>query len=208
MWPEGGVPDSLVVWLVLAALPLLVASCTAFTKVSVVVAALRIGLGAELLLPFSALLALSVAVTSVIMAPVAYEMFDTYQRSSIAHAPAAELGYASWRPVFGPLWEFMSMHADDGELAFFADLQQLPISHPLVLVPGFLVSELSRGLYLAVLIIVPFALVELLVAQVLGLLGISPQPLGLIALPLKILLFLAAGGWTLVLGNLVRGYAP
>ena len=176
-------------WVWLAALPLLLATCTAFTKVSVVLAALRIGLGAEALLPWSAVLALALVVSAVIMAPLAAE--------------TAEGVIAAARPLL----EFLARHAAPAEVDFFAGLQGLAGDHPLVVVPAFLVSELGEALHLAVLILLPFALLDLVVAQIFALVGLPGQPLALVTLPLKVRLFLAVGGWAVVIGGLVEGYA-
>ena len=182
-------------WVWLAALPLLLATCTAFTKVSVVLAALRIGLGAEALLPWSAVLALALVVSAVIMAPLAAEA------APLLAAPEGVVAAAR------PLLDFLAHHAAPAELDFFAALQGLASDHPLVVVPAFLVSELGEALHLAVLILLPFALLDLVVAQIFALIGLPGQPLALVTLPLKVLLFLAVGGWQVVIGGLVEGYA-
>jgi flagellar biosynthesis protein FliP len=206
MGADLGIPPELLGWVVLAALPLLVATATAFTKVSVVLAALRLGLSAEALLPYGVVLALAVVVTAVIMGPVGLEVAAAVEAAGGLEALLAGPG-AGWLPVFEPLRAFLLRHADPGELAFFAELQHTVPHHPLALAPAFLVTELTEALHMAVLIIVPFVLVDLLVAQTLALIGLAQQPLPLVTIPLKILLFLAAGGWDIVIGSLVETYA-
>ncbi len=187
----GGAPA----WILLAALPLFLATCTAFTKVSVVFAALRTALGAEMLLPWTAVVALSTVVTAVIMGPVA-----------LAIAPLIEFGGLG-PEALAPVAEFLSRHADPEQLDVFAATQALPVDHPLVLIPAFLVTELSEALHMAVVILLPFAIVDLIVAQIFVLLGLPGQPLPLVSLPLKVLLFLAIGGWQVVILGLIQGYA-
>lgn len=205
MGPEQGVPAELGLWLVVAAVPLVLAACTAFTKASVVLAALRVGLGAETLLPWAAMLALALVVTAVIMAPTGLE---TWSAVETAGGPQAlvEAGALAWLEALAPLREFLERHASEAEIEFFASLQGRDPSHPLVLVPAFLVTELSEALRMAVLLLVPFVVVDLVVAQALALLGITNQPATPIALPAKVLLFLGAGGWDVVVGGLVEGY--
>jgi type III secretory pathway component EscR len=193
---DAGVLGGAPAWVLLAALPLLLASCTAFTKVSVVFAALRTALGAEMLLPWSAILALSVVITAVIMGPVALEM-----------APLLEVAGGLGPEVLTPVAEFLGRHADPAEIDLFAATQGLAADHPLVLVPAFLVTELGEALHMAVLILLPFAIVDLIVAQIFALVGLPGQPLALVSLPLKVLLFLAIGGWEAVIVSLVAGYA-
>ncbi|MCH9681388.1 MAG: hypothetical protein K0V04_08145 [Deltaproteobacteria bacterium] len=192
-------------WLVLAALPLVLAIATAFTKSSVVLGALRIGLGAETLLPWSAMLALALVVTGIVMAPVA---LDTLARVDAAGGVSALAGADPevWLAVVEPLTDFLGRHTDPDELVFFAQLQGVEAADPRALVPAFLVTELTEALHMAVLIVLPLVLVDLVVAQGLTLLGLATAPGPLVTLPLKLLLFLAAGGWDVVIGGLVEGY--
>ena len=192
-------------WLALVGLPLVLVVATAFAKSSVVLGALRVGLGAEALLPWSAMLALALVVTGVVMAPVAIDSFEAAQ-SAGGWAALSGAGWDAWAPVFEPLRAFVERHAAPEELAFFGDLQGLPEADPRVLVPGFLVTELTEALHMAVLVLLPLVLVDLVVAQALTLLGLNNAPGPLVTLPLKILLFLAVGGWDVVIGGLVEGY--
>jgi type III secretory pathway component EscR len=200
-------PPGLLAWVVLTAGPLLAITCTAFTKASVVLSALRVGLGAEQLLPWSAVFALSLAVTAVIMGPVAAASLAALERAGgltgLQEGPGSQvLG------VLAPLQEFLARHAEAAELDFFADLQRLPAEHPLTLVPAFLVTELGEALQISLLILVPFVLVDLVLAQVLVLMGLGGgQSQPLVGLPLKIALFLAVGGWDVLVRGLVEGYA-
>ena len=200
-------PPGIAAWAALTAAPLLAITCTAFTKASVVLSALRVGLGAELLLPWSAVFALSLAITVVVMGPVAAASLEALEVAGgiegLARGPGSQLV-----GVLEPLLEFLARHADPGELGFFVELQGVPAEHPLALIPAFLITELGEALQISLLILVPFVLVDLVVAQVLLLLGLaggSAQPL--ISLPLKIALFLAVGGWGVVVRGLVEGYA-
>lgn len=195
-------------WVVLAALPLVLGMATAFTKASVVLGALRVGLGAEALLPWSAMLALALVITGVVMGPVALETTAVVEAAggiSVLTAPGTSA--ADWEPVAAPLLEFLQRHAAADELRFFAELQGVGVADPRAVVPGFLVTELAEALHMAVLVLLPLVLVDLVVAQALTLLGLAAAPGPLVTLPLKLLLFLAAGGWDVVVGGLVEGYA-
>lgn len=187
--------DALPAWLLFAALPLVLATSTAFTKISVVLSALRVALGAEMLLPWTAIAALSLVLTAIVMAPVGLMVAAGYQATG-------GLG----PEIFDPLLSFLTRHSDGGQLEFFADTQALAATHPLVVVPAFLVTELTEALHMAVVILLPFAVVDLLIAQIFALLGFPGQPLTTVSLPLKVLLFLAIGGWGVVIGGLMDGY--
>lgn len=200
-------PPGIAAWAALTIAPLLAITCTAFTKASVVLSALRVGLGAELLLPWSAVFALSLAITAVVMGPVAAASLEALTAAggieNLTQGPGSQVA-----EVLAPLLEFLGRHADAGELGFFVELQGVPAEHPLALIPAFLVTELGEALQISLLILVPFVLVDLVVAQVLvllGLAGTSSQPL--VSLPLKLALFLAVGGWDVIVRGLVEGYA-
>jgi type III secretory pathway component EscR len=204
---ELDLPPGLLAWVALTVGPLLAITCTAFTKASVVLSALRVGLGAEQLLPWSAVFALSLAITAVIMGPVAAASLQALAEAGgiagLREGPGAQIS-----AVLAPLQEFLARHAEPGELDFFADLQGLPAEHPLALVPAFLVTELGEALQISLLILVPFVLVDLVLAQVLVLMGLGGgQTQPLVGLPLKIALFLAVGGWDVIVRGLVEGYA-
>ncbi len=192
-------------WLAIAALPLALTACTAFTKISVVLSALRVGLGAERILPWGAVFALAVVMTGVIMAPIGLSLFAGIEASGGVEGLSGA-GVEVWQRALAPLSEFMTRHAAVGELEFFAELQGLGQGHPLVLIPAFLVTELGEAFVMAVLILVPLVAVDVLLAQVFVLIGLPGQPLPLVALPMKLLLFLAVNGWDVVLGGLVEGY--
>lgn len=194
------------VWVGLAALPLVLALCTAFTKSLVVVGALRTGLGAEAFLPWPIVLAVAAVITGVVMLPVAGALALGLESvggvEALVQAPA-EHGAT----LLQPLLDFTQRHADPAELDFFADLQGRPAQQGWVSVPAFVVTELTEALAIAVVILVPFVLADLVVGQALMLGGLASVPQPLVSVPVKLLLFLAVGGWDVVIGGLVKGYA-
>jgi type III secretory pathway component EscR len=188
----------------LAALPLVLAAATAFTKSSVLLGALRVGLGAEALLPMAAVIALALVVTAVVMGPTAVDVLDEVEArggfATLSGSPAA------WLDALEPWRAFLFRHCDAAELEFFAELQGKGVQDPIVVVPAFLVTELGEALAMAVVVLVPLVVVDLVVAQALALLGLAQMPVQLVAVPLKLLLFLAVGGWDVIVGGLVQGY--
>ncbi len=202
---EGGLGGELGLWIALALIPLLIGACTAFAKISVVLGALRAGLGAEQLLPYGIVVSLAVVLTAVVMGPVGIEVYDAVVDLGGLEALSAA-GPERWVLALEPLGDFLTRNASDAELDFFADLQGRPAGDPFVLVPAFLVTELGEALLLAVLVLVPFVLVDLIAAQVVTLAGLASTPQPLMTLPIKVLLFLAAGGWDAIVTGLVEGY--
>jgi flagellar biosynthesis protein FliP len=202
---ELAASPTLAIWVVVLGLPLVLTLATAFTKSTVVLGALRVGLGAEAILPAAAVLGVALVVTGIVMAPTAVALLDGIDA---AGGPAGLVagGPDTWREAAAPLLSFASRHARADEVAFFAELQGRAAADPLVVIPAFLVTELTEALSMAVVILVPLLVVDLLVAQTLVLLGLTNAPTPLVTVPLKLLLFLSVGGWDLVLGGLVEGY--
>jgi len=197
--------ESLGLWIAVAAIPLGLALATAFTKVSVVLGALRIGLGAEALLAVPTIFALALLVTAVVMSPVMTELVRSVDAAGGIEVLALAES-ADWLVAAEPLVAFVREHADPGEVEFFGGLLSRGEGDLLVMVSAFVATELAEALAIAVVILVPFVLVDLLVAQTLVLVGLTNQSPTLVVLPLKLLLFLGAGGWDLVIGGLVEGY--
>jgi flagellar biosynthesis protein FliP len=194
------------VWAIVLGLPLVLTLATAFTKSTVVLGALRLGLSAEALLPAPVILSLALVVTAIVMAPTAAATMDAVEVAGGLEA-LVQGARADWRPVAAPLLDFVARHADPAEVEFFAQLGGRAATDPTVIVPAFLATELTEALAMAVVILLPFVVVDLLAAQALGLAGVQPPSSQLVTVPLKILLFLAVGGWDVVIGGLAQGYA-
>jgi flagellar biosynthesis protein FliP len=201
------VPDGTWTWaaiIAIAVVPIVLMAATAFAKSSVLLGAVRVGLGAEALLPLPVILALAIVVTTIVMAPTAGAVLSEID----ARGGLATLGTdaAAWLDAAAPWSDFLRRHADPDELTAFVELQARSSDDPLVLVPAFLTTELREALQMAVVILVPLVIVDLLVAHASALLGLATMPTQLVAVPLKLLLFLAVGGWDVVIGGLVEGY--
>ena len=194
------------VWALVLGLPLVLTLATAFTKSTVVLGALRLGLSAEALLPAPVILSLALVVTAIVMAPTAAATFDAVQAAGGLDA-LMDGSLPEWRPVAAPILDFVGRHADPEEVRFFAELGGRAPTDPTVIVPAFLATELTEALAMAVMILLPFVVVDLLAAQALALAGVQAPSSQLVTAPLKILLFLAVGGWDVVIGGLAQGYA-
>ena len=189
----------------IAVLPVLLTAATAFAKSSVLLGAVRVGLGAEALLSAPVIFALAIVLTTVVMAPTAGAVLGEIDANGGADA-LASASPAAWWEMVEPWRAFLQRHADPGELEFFAQLQERPTGDPLVVVPAFLITELREALTMAVVVLVPLVVVDLLVAQTTVLLGMTQLQVQVVSVPLKLLLFLAIDGWNVVIGGLVAGY--
>jgi flagellar biosynthesis protein FliP len=199
-------PSDLTGWIVFAAVPLLVITATAFTKATVVFGALRVGLGAEAIIPQTAVLAISFVVMAVVMGPAVVAIVEQIEALGGLDAVLAG-GPNQWLAALEPLFDFLRRNAAADELAFFSELGGRSTEDPLVAIPGFLTTELTEALMMAVIIILPLVVVDLIVAQVLALIGLINQPTAIVTVPLKLLLFLSVGGWDVVVRGIVGGYA-
>jgi flagellar biosynthesis protein FliP len=111
-----------------------------------------------------------------------------------------------------PLKAFLAKHASERDKATFVDLgaklgQKRTADELAVLAPAFVTTELREAFAIAVLIFVPFLVIDLLVGLGLAALGLSTTSPQTVALPIKLLLFVAVDGWRLLIDSLLRGYA-
>jgi flagellar biosynthesis protein FliP len=203
---ELGLPQGALAWWLVAALPLALAGCTAFAKISIVLAAVRIGLGAELLLPYVVILALALALTGVAMAPTATSCWSAVESAGGIDG-VIRGGPEAWMLALDPLRAFLSLHADPAEKALFAGLGGRSEEHVLAVIPAFLVTEISEALSIVVYVLIPFIVIDLAAAQVVSIMSLQGVPLPLLTLPAKLLLFLAVGGWDRIVIGLLEGYA-
>lgn len=197
------------VWVAVGALvPLLAVTATAFAKAAVLLGALRSGLGVPGALPVVVTTGLAAVLTALVMAPVGRAAFeavgDLPPEAPAAWAQAAERGW----PV---VEDFLNRHTRPEDTALVraavAELAPAGTPGPEERVAAFLVSELTAAFELAVLLLLPFLVVDLLVANTLAVVGFALLPPPLVALPFKLLLFVAAGGWGLLVRGFVTGYA-
>lgn len=205
-----GVPASALPWLVLLPfVPALLLGFTAFVRIAVVLFLLRQGLGAGQSLPNTVLVGLAILLTGVAMLPV----WQTVDREAYTPFQAGEIGFDEARTrAAEPLKAFMVRQARSEDLAFFAErtpgldpaqAAEWPLA---VLAPAFLTSELKTAFQIAFMVILPFLVIDLVVAAVLVALGMVMLPPQLVSLPLKLLLFVAVDGWHLLVAGLVSGF--
>ena len=194
----------LLIWFIFAAVPLFVVACTAFAKVAIVFSALRIGLGAENLLPYIALLTLALLVTGVIMTPAIELSWGLLQsHGGWATSPQAWLDFIS--ELAEPWFRFLKANAAERQLEFFSEISGRATDHPTVLIGGFLITELGEALRISVIVLAPFVAVDLITVHLISMLGIQLST-SIVTLPVKILLFLAIDGWQLLISGLAAGY--
>jgi flagellar biosynthetic protein FliP len=151
-----------------------------------------------------------------VMAPV----FETAWAQGVEPLLAEEIDVeeAASR-VIAPFRGFMAARVDADALAALAEAApagrgaEEPAAEPRsadlsLLTPAFLLSEIQRAFEIGFLIYLPFLLIDLVVASILMSMGMMMVPPAVVSLPFKLAFFVAADGWPLLAGALVRGYAP
>lgn len=205
----------IVVVMMLGFLPFVAVGVTAFAKITVVLLIIRNALGVQQTPPNMVLYGVALVLTVYIAAPLAADV------QAIALDPDLQFETLDdWLLVFErgaePIREFLVKHARADDRAFFMDAStQLwtpeqsaaiePDSLP-VLVPAFLVSELTRAFEIGFLLYLPFLAIDLIVSAVLMSLGMMMVSPIMIAIPFKLFLFVAVDGWARLVQGLVLSY--
>jgi flagellar biosynthetic protein FliP len=210
-----GVPGASLPWLLLFPfLPALLLAFTAFTRIVVVLFLLRQGLGSHTAPPNLVLMGLAVLLTIFVMSPalktIDAEAYQPYLAGTLSFNEAAE-------QAAQPLKNFMLRQTRAEDLSLFIGddktINPAAINHkgvdsvPLAaLAPAFLTSELKTAFQIGFMVILPFLVIDLVVAAVLTALGMIMLPPQLVSLPLKLLLFVTVDGWHLLVGSLIGSF--
>ncbi|WP_328988159.1 flagellar type III secretion system pore protein FliP [Thiorhodovibrio winogradskyi] len=212
--PDGGETYSitlqvLIIMTLLTLLPSALVMMTSFTRIVIVLGILRQGLGTTQTPSNQVLLGLALFLTLFIMGPVFQDIYS----EAILPYMNEELGTEeALSTAVGPLRTFMLSQTRETDLAMFADINGIdgfdrPDAIPLnLLVPAFMTSELKTAFQMAFLILIPFLIIDMVVASVLmsmGMMMLSPM---IISLPFKIMLFVLIDGWSLIMGTLARSF--
>lgn len=193
----------------LTLLPALFLLMTSFTRILIVLQFLRSALGTQSTPPNQLLVAVAVLLTGTVMHPV----FQEANRTALQPYFDGQISQSeAYGRALRPFREFMLAHTREQDLGTFASLsgaapvdsvEDLPT---VTVVSAFVTSELRSAFQMGFVIFLPFVVVDLIVASVLMSMGMFMLPPMMISLPLKLLLFVLADGWTLVVQNLVASF--
>ncbi len=188
----------------------LLVSVTSFTRIVIVLSFLRQALGTPQLPPNQVLIGLALVLSGFVMTPTLTRVYgdalEPYLDDRIQPAAAVERASA-------PMREFMLRQTREQDLQLFYEISNQPRperGEPIpmsIVTPAFMVSELTTAFRMGLFIYVPLLLVDLLVAAMLMSMGMMMVPPTMIALPLKVGIFLMADGWRLVVASLVRSFS-
>ncbi|MFQ5461733.1 MAG: flagellar type III secretion system pore protein FliP [Phycisphaerae bacterium] len=208
----------LVLLTVLTLVPSVMVMMTAFPRVIIVLALLRQAVGTPQLPPGQVLLGLSLFITMLVMSPVWHrinkEAVTPYFDSRMGQAEAmavtsAHLKDFMYRQIeqadnYEDVYLFME-YAEDREIAPEENIaiDQIPMT---VMIPAFMLSELKTAFIMGFRIYLPFLVIDMVIATILLSMGMMMLPPVLISLPFKILLFVLADGWHLVVSTLLYSF--
>jgi flagellar biosynthetic protein FliP len=202
--------QTLLFFTALSFLPAVLLLMTAFTRIVIVLSLLRQALGTQAAPPNQVIIGLSLFLTFFVMAPT----FDAvYERAYAPYAAGTMTAEAALKEGVQPLRTFMLKQTRQSDVQLFARLAKLPADVkgedvPLsVLVPAFVTSELKSAFQIGFMIFIPFLVIDMIVASVLMSLGMMMLSPVLVALPFKLMLFVLADGWNLLLGSLAASFA-
>jgi flagellar biosynthetic protein FliP len=201
--------QTLLFFTALSFLPALLLMMTGFTRIVIVLSLLRQALGTQAAPPNQVIIGLSLFLTFFVMGPtidrVYAEAWQPYAENRIAFDEALKRGEK-------PMREFMLKQTRQSDVMLFSRLAKVDAATPTadvpfkVLVPAFVTSELKSAFQIGFLIFIPFLIIDMVVASVLMSLGMMMLSPVLVALPFKLMLFVLADGWNLLLGSLAASF--
>lgn len=190
-------------------LPSIIVMTTSFTRIVIVLSFVRNALGVQQTPPNMVLIGIAIFLTFFIMAPITDDITQN------AYGPLRD-GLITQEEAFeraqAPLKVFMlkQTEVDTLDMYMSASGQTTPENEediPLrIVIPAFMTSELKRGFIMGFLLLIPFLLIDVVVASTLMSMGMIMLPPAMISLPFKILLFVTLDGWTLLFSTLLRSF--
>ena len=193
---------------IIALAPSILIMLTSYTRIIIVLHFLRTAIGTQTSPPNQVLIGLALFLTFFIMNPVFTQINENaikpFDAGEITQEEALQIGSE-------PLREFMNGQVQTKDIDLFIDIsgqtydsyEEVPFS---ILIPSFIISELRTAFIIGFLIYIPFIVIDMVVASVLMSMGMMMLPPTTISLPFKILLFILADGWNLVIGSLVKTF--
>ncbi|MCB8837921.1 flagellar type III secretion system pore protein FliP [Aurantimonas sp. VKM B-3413] len=204
---------------ILSIAPGLLVMVTSFTRIVIALSILRTGLGLQTTPANLILISLSLFMTFFVMAPT----FDRAWNDGLAPLLSNEITEEeAFYRITDPFKDFMLSQVRPEDLTLFGDLASANSRDRVeppeqgaadeadiglrVLIPAFMISELRRGFEIGFLIVLPFLVIDMIVATLTMSMGMMMLPPTIISLPFKILFFVLIDGWNMLVGSLVRSF--
>ena len=189
--------------------PILIICMTSFTRIIIVLHFTRSALSTQTAPPNQILIGLALFLTFFIMTPTITSIYTDaylpYEAGELSQEEALEAAVE-------PIRQFMYGETQAKDVELFmgiarldwnGELSDIPLT---VLVPSFMISELRQAFFMGFMIYIPFIIIDMVVASTLMSMGMMMLPPTTISMPFKILLFVMADGWSLIIGSLVKTF--
>ncbi|MGD0564873.1 MAG: flagellar type III secretion system pore protein FliP [Roseiarcus sp.] len=212
--PSGGASSTariiqmVAILTVLSVAPGLLIMVTSFTRFTVALSFLRSGLGLQGTPANLVLISLSLFMTFFVMAPTFDRAWENGLKPLMDNTISQQEAYGA---ITQPFRAFMLAQVREKDIALFEDLSKGNFQTKdratvdlRILIPAFMISELRRGFEIGFLIVLPFLVIDMIVAALTMSMGMMMLPPSVISLPVKILFFVLVDGWNLLVGSLVR----
>lgn len=201
----------LILLTLLSLAPSLLIMVTSFTRIIVVLHFLRTAMGTQTTPPNQVMVGLALFITLAIMSPVITEVNETavqpFMSGELKQQEAIDAGVK-------PIRTFMLGQTRDKDLKLFMtingessdDIESYDDIPTMTIIPAFIISELRTAFIIGFIIYLPFIVIDMVVASTLMSMGMMMLPPTTISLPFKILLFVLADGWNLIVDQLVQSF--
>ena len=205
----AGTLQMLLVITVISLAPSIVIMMTSFTRIVIVFHFLRTALGTQSAPPNNVLIGLALFLTLFIMTPTINRINEEGIKPLSNGEITQEEGLQA---CMEPLRDFMFNNVETKDINFFLDMAKIDDIEELsdvpnsVLIPAFMMGELRKSFIIGFMIYIPFIIIDMVVASTLMSMGMMMLPPTTISMPFKILLFIMADGWNLVIGEVVKSF--
>lgn len=194
---------------VLSLAPAIIILFTSFTRIIIVFGILKRALALQNMPPNQVLIGIAIFLTIFIMAPV----WQGVNQDALQPYLNEEIGLeTAYENTVTPLRGFMLSQVDERSLTLFVNLAEIERPETeedlptYILIPAFLINEIKIAFQIGFLLYIPFLMIDMIVASILMSMGMMMLPPVIISLPFKILLFVLADGWHLLIGSLVETF--
>jgi flagellar biosynthetic protein FliP len=205
---------------VLSIAPAILILTTAFTRIVIVLSLTRTALGTNSIPPNQVIIGLSLFLTFYVMGPT----YEKINKDAIVPYTYEQIQTTAIKPMMAgkinsdqamdaaqkPLRQFMLKNTYSKDLKLFLDVRKEKTTPDKVsltaLIPAFIISELKTAFVVGFYIFIPFVIIDLVVASILMSLGMMMMPPSIVSLPAKLLVFILADGWSLLVTTILSGY--
>ncbi len=193
---------------VITLLPSILMMLTCFMRIIISLHFLRSALGTQQMPPNQILIGIALFVTIFLMGPT----FTEINRTAIVPYSEGRMTQTQFiETAMEPIREFMLPQVEEKDVALFAKLDGQTYTSNAdvpnrVLIPAFMLGELTKGFFIGFIIYIPFLVIDMVVASILMAMGMMMLPPAMISLPFKILFFIMVDGWSLLLEGVILSF--